>query len=258
MAEFVADEIQTALREVGTALRARPAPDVAGMVRARLEQGSIRAAHPVARWRAIIAASMAAVALALVPGVRTAVADLIDSLPGISLNFDRGGFAPAPTTPVVEPGRALGASLGLVGETDLATARSQVPYDIPMPTGLGEPAAVYVREGVVTMLWPASASLPALAGTNVGLIIDVVDGSHGPVFEKLLKDVEVEWFSIGGAPAAWVGEAHPLVVVNADGIPDSELERIAARTLLVSGSTTIRVESMLTRAGAVALVESFG
>lgn len=255
--ESVADEIQTALREAGVALRARPAPDVAPAVRERLEQRTTPAPRRANRWRGVLAASVAAVALALVPGVRGAVADLIDSIPGISFDFDRGGSSVTPTPPVLEPGRALGAPLGLIGATDLATARDQVPYEIPVPAGLGEPGAVYVREGVVTMLWPASSSLPALAGTNVGLVIDVIDGSHGPVFEKLLRDVEVEWLAIDGAPAAWVGEAHPLVVVNAEGVPDREFARIAARTLLVSGTTTVRVESMLSRDAAVALVQSF-
>ena len=89
-----------------------------------------------------------------------------------------------------------------------------------MPAALGEPDAVYVREGVVTMLWRASPELPALTGSEVGLVLDVVDGSHGPVFEKLLLGVEVEWFEIDGASGGVGRRApHPLVVVNAEGHP---------------------------------------
>lgn len=258
MVEPHADQLMRTLREAGAALRARPAPDVAPAVRARLEQPPAPATRRSGRWRGALAAAVAAVALALVPGVRGAVADLIDSLPGITLRSDQGSSAPMPEPTGNEPGGALGAPLGLVGETDLATARTLVPYELPLPAALGEPESVYVREGVVTMLWRASPELPALAGSDVGLVIDVVDGSHGPLFEKLLLGVEVEWFEIDGAPAAWVGQPHPLVVVNAEGVPDREHERIAARTLLVSGATTIRVESMLDRDDAIALVRSFG
>jgi hypothetical protein len=194
-----------------------------------------------------------------VPGVRSAVADLIDALPGITLRSDQGGAdRPKPAPPASGDGSTLGAPLGLANETDLATARAEVSYEIPVPAALGEPDAVYVRAGVVTMLWRASAELPALAGTEVGLVLDVVDGSNGPVFEKLLLDVDVEWFQIDGSSAAWVGEPHPLVLVNSEGYPDRALERTAARTLLLSGASTIRIESMLTRDEAVALAESLG
>ena len=250
------DQVERALRQVGVALRARPAPDVASAVRAALEAETARQPQRNPRWRGPLAATLAAIALALVPGVRGAVADLIDAIPGITLNPDHGSTLPV-DPPVSEPGAPLGAPLGLVGETDLATARASVAYDLPLPAGLGEPESVYVRAGVVTMIWPAGPGLPALEGSDVGLVLDVVDGSHGPVFEKLLLGVEVEWLEIDGAPAAWVGAPHPLVVVNADGVPDRSHDRIAARTLLLSATTTIRLESMLTREQAIEVVRSF-
>jgi len=260
------DELKHALAQVGVALRAGPAPDVAAAVRARLEPAPApsQARQRTSRRRSALAAALAGVTLALVPGVRGAVADLVDSLPGVTLRTDEGATVATPpvgapvTAPVTAPGDPLGAALGLVGETDLATARTLVPYDLPLPSAVGDPGAVYVREGVVTMVWPASPALPALAGSDVGLVVDVVDGSRGPLFEKLLLGVEVEWFTIDDVPAAWVGTPHPLVVVNADGVPDRSDDRIAARTLLVSGATTVRVESMLDRDSAIALVRSFG
>jgi hypothetical protein len=255
MGELGTEELQRTMREAGAAMRAEPVPDVSRAVRARLERPApASAGQHTKRWRGALAATLAGVALALVPGVRGAVADLIDALPGITLRTDRGGELRTP--PTSEPGATLGSPLGLVGETDLATARAQVSFEVPLPTALGEPDAVYVRADVVTMLWRASSELPALPGTNIGLILDVVDGSNGPVFEKLLLGVEVEWFEIDGASAAWVGTPHPLVIVNPEGIPDRELQRTSARTLLLSGATTIRVESMLTRDQAVALAQS--
>lgn len=252
------DELEGALRGAGATFRAEPTPDVASAVRTRLAAPATTAVRRPKRWRAAAGAAAGAVLLALVPGVREAVADLIDSLPGITFNYDRGGDTSTPQTGTGRPdeGAPLGAPLGMLGATTLEDARDRVPYDLPVPSVLGDPDAVYVREGVVTMLWRASPDLPALAGSDVGLVIDIVDGSRGAVFEKLLLDVEVEWFRLDGMSAAWVGQAHPLVMVNIDGMPDRELERVASRTLLISGGTTIRIESLLDRDGAVDLART--
>jgi hypothetical protein len=251
------DLLERMLRDAGAEFRQRPTPDVTAAVRARLDE-PLSEPQRAPKWRVVIAAVFAAIALALIPGVRTAVADLLDEIPGIRLNFERGVSEPARTPRATAPGQSLGAPLGLLHPIDLATAQAKVPYDIPLPAELDPPDEVYVREGIMTMLWGATPTLPALGDSEVGLIIDVVDGSRGPVFEKLLMGVHVDWLEIDGEPAAWVAEPHPLVVVNAEGIPDRELERTAARTLLLSGPVSIRLESMLTRPEAIALAESLG
>jgi len=240
--------LKVALRDLAGVLDTGPVPDVAPEVLAR-----VRAAPAPRRFtllRTAVVALVVSLLLALTPGVRTAVADFVRGLPGVLFNLDR---EPAPDVP--RPVR-LGDSLALSPATTLEEARRQVPFPVLVPGALGEPDEVYVPgRHAVTMLWRAGTGLPAIPGSDIGAVVDVIDPSVGAWLEKRLYGVGVERLVVNGHEAAWVGRPHPLLLLDENG--EAVEQRLASRTLLVyEGRVTVRVESVLSRERAVAVATS--
>ncbi len=108
-------------------------PDIAGAARARL-----RERHPRTRLALAFAVALALVAgavLALSPGARSAVADLLDRIPGI--HIERG--VSLPVTRFNDP-PYYGTPI------DLEEARARFGRPLRFPAGLGKPDLVYVRD----------------------------------------------------------------------------------------------------------------
>jgi hypothetical protein len=109
-------------------------PDLAGAARARLPERRPRSRTRVALAFAVALALVAGAVLALSPGARSGVADLLDRVPGIhierrvSLPVTRFNDPPYYGTPI-----------------DLDEARERFGLPLRFPAGLGEPDLVYVR-----------------------------------------------------------------------------------------------------------------
>jgi hypothetical protein len=213
------------------------------------------AARARRRLVAVVAAAVAALltaGLLAVPAVRAAVVDLL-SLPGVVFDRDR----PQPPAPSAAPAGSLGAAYGLTTRVSLTDA----PDRVVAPASLGPPDEVYVTGtgGRQTwhLLWAANPDLPALPGSTAGLYLSVFGGAAEAMVQKLIGGVPTEELTVGGRPAIWIGAEHGTVLFGSDGLPDYRTERVAGPTLLVDrGGSTVRIESRLSRADAVALAES--
>ncbi|HEY3715244.1 MAG TPA: hypothetical protein VGL39_12010 [Jatrophihabitantaceae bacterium] len=250
----MADALEQALHDLAAAMDTGPVPDVAPAVLSRLrEPPRVERRRP---WlRIAIAALVLAVAAALVPDVRSAVADFVHDIPGVLFNTSEKHAPPVPSAPRRLDG-SLGGPLGLTHPVALEAARSAVSFPVVVPQSLGPPDEVYLRgDRAVTMLWRARSGFPALTGTQVGVMIDVLDPESAPLLEKLLYGVAAERLVIDGHEARWIAARHPLLVLDANGIPIEQRE--AAQTLVIdAGRVTVRIESDLSRDGAVGVARS--
>jgi hypothetical protein len=250
----VAESLERALRDLAAAVDTGPVPDVAPAVLRRLRERPRPARHRP--WlRIVIATLVLALAAALIPGVRTAVAGFIRDIPGVLFNTSQKHAPPVPSVPQRLNG-SLGGPLGLTDPVTLHAARAAVSIPILVPDSLGPPDEVYLRgDRAVTMLWRTRPGLPPLTGTQVGAMIDVIDPAAGALFEKLLYGIGYQRLLVDGHEARWIAAPHPLLVLDAHGAPVQQRE--AGRTLVIyTGPVTVRVESQLTRAAAVRLARS--
>lgn len=243
----MADRLEDALVDLGRSIETGPVPDVMPQVLTRIAQPQPERRRRGWIWGGTCAVVIAAV-IGLTPGVAGAVGDFLGSLPGVL--FSRS-TAPPPPPPPAQPG-PLGASLQMAGPVPLEEIRRA---GIPVPTAFGDPAEVYRRdEGLITMVWPAGPGLPAIGPSGIGLIVDVIRPDFGPYAQKMLPSMP-DRFELDGRQAAWAGEPHELVLLDHYRTPSGA--RLAVRTLLVSlDPYTVRVESLLDKDGAVAVVRS--
>jgi hypothetical protein len=244
----VSGPLERALIDLARSLDTGPVPDVAPAVLARLRGRPERRIG--VRLRAVLVAIAVSLLLALLPGVRTAVAEFVRGLPGVVFSTEREQPGELP------PPRRLGESLALTQAVPLDEARSQVAFPVLVPEAFGPPDEVYVRgPHAVTLLWRARPGLPALDGSHIGAVADVIAPSVGAWLEKRLHGVGVERLLVDGHEAMWIGQAHPLLLLDQYGQPVEQ--RLAARTLLIYHSgVTVRIESLLSREQAVAAARS--
>lgn len=250
MADSPSRSLEHALHDLARALDTGPVPDVVPAVLARVRSEPARRR---AGWlRGVLVAIAVSLLLASIPGVRVAVADFVRGLPGVL--FD-SGTAPSPSQP---PPSGLGESLALTRPVTLEEARRQVAFPVLLPSVWGRPDEVYVRGShAVTLLWRARAGLPALEGSDIGAVVDVIDPSVGAWLEKRLYGVGAERLLVDGHEVAWIGRAHPLLLLDETG--RAVQQRLAARTLLIyERGVTVRIESLLSREQAVAVARSLG
>ena len=164
---------------------------------------------------------------------------------------------------IVEPSReALAGWLGIGSTTiervpdadlpesprlpDLGMRVPVGPGDTPVPS-LGPPDAVFVDDHRGrSYVWEATDTLPAVSGTDLGVILSV--RSAGRDLAKLVgEDDPVEIVRIRDGVGLWLPADH--VVLDADGVPTA-----ADRVLLwVEDGAEYRLETDLERPAAVAL-----
>lgn len=238
--------LERELTALASALDWPEAPDVATVVVTRLAEPRSRG-RLVPRRRAALAAALVLAALAAVlavPPARTAVLDWlgigsarivrVDELPAVS-----------PTVP-----------LDLLGEpTTLAGAGAAAGFPLAAPPeGEPEPDEIRVVPG-------ARASYVWLQGEGVRLLITQLPGAAGePALLKKLAagGTTVEQLRVDGDPAVWLeGGPHVVYLLGPDGAVRHDAGRLAGNTLLVDrGGVTVRVEGVLERDDAIALVRA--
>lgn len=242
--------INDALVDLGRSIETGPVPDVLPTVLTRLAQPPPRRSR--ARrwiWGGSCAVVIAAV-IGLTPGVAGAVGEFFGSLPGVL--FSRS-VQPPPPPPPAQAG-PLGAALGLTAQVPLDEIRR---VGTPVPTAVGDPAEAYRRGSVITMIWPAGPDLPAIGPSGIGLIVDVIDPSVGPLVQKMLPGPP-EQLTIDGHRAIWVGEPHTLTLLDDDrGSVSMRSTRLSVRSLVVQlDPDTVRVESVLDKERAITIARS--
>jgi hypothetical protein len=233
--------LEQELRELSAALAWPDAPDVAAVVRSRIEAAPRRARRRPRRHQLAIALAVlvAVVAATLaVPQARSAILralgignvriELVDDLP--------------PTAPR--------SDLSLLGiPVSLGEAREAFPYELVSPDPeLGAPDEI--RLGVV----PARVSYVWLGDDDVRLLVSQLAGTYGGA--KYVKvaggATALEELTIDGHRALWIfGEAHGFGLIGPTDVDFEEI-RLSGNTLLVEdGETTLRIEGDFDRDRAV-------
>ena len=284
-------DLEAALRDLGASLAwpsatAGPdAPDVAAIVRSRIEAG---AELPPARRRWSWRPARRALVLALIAVLAAAaVASAIGlELPGLRFIFGGPSLSPPPTlSPTAAPsfGAAspsssairspspslpagpAGASMGLGDPVDLADLDAAAGFHVrwPQDPALGPPDAAYIdrtRAGQVSLVWAARPGLPATIEPGVGMVMTVFDGTVDDGFftKAINEQTTVELVNVGDARGYWIsGDPHMLFYEKRDGAFVDEHRRWVADALLwADGDLTYRLESPLGKVATIGLAAS--
>jgi hypothetical protein len=235
------DDLETALRSLGTRLDVPDPPDVSATVLSRLDEDEPVRWSPV--WRLVAAGIAALVALAAAmvvsPTVRTAVYDLL-RVGGVEIHEN----VPPPVTPSVDP------PLPDERDVSLDQARDAVDFPLKLPAELGKPIVVRLTDNaeVVSM---------AFDSPHGAVRVDQFAGGLSPMFQKFAGAEDVHHVTVAGAPAVWVDRPHPVFYTDRDGQMREETARLAGSTLIwEQDGTTYRVEGELTQQQAVVIAES--
>ncbi|HEX6355065.1 hypothetical protein [Actinophytocola sp.] len=237
----MSDDLEAALRSLGTRLDVPEPPDVTQAVLSRLDEPVRTRWRPVHRLAAAAVAALVALAtaMALSPAVRAAVFDLL-RIGGVEIHEN----APAPTTPSTD------TPLPYERDVSLAQARAAVDFPVKVPGELGEPTTVRLAGDarVVSMVF----------GSPHGTVrVDQFDGGLAPMFAKFAAADDVHHVTVSDTPAVWVDRPHVVLYIGPDGQMRESSARLAGSTLIwEDDGLTYRVEGELTEQQAVTIAES--
>lgn len=242
----MSDELDAALRDLGTRLDVPDAPDVTATVLSRLNETRAERRTRWRPWHRVVAAAVAALvalatAMVVSPAVRAAVYDLL-RIGGVEIHENQ----PLPSARPVDP--------PLPGERDvsLSEARRLADFPLRLPRSLGEPSTVRVIDDarVVSM---------AFGSPHGEVRVDQFDGGLSPMFTKFTSGGDVRHVTVSGLPAVWVDRPHIVIYDDPDGTMREESARLAGSTLIwEQDGVTYRVEGSLTEAQAIEIAESMG
>ncbi len=278
--QFTDPVLERALRDLGGNLAYPPTPDLGTSVRTRIAMQSAPRGRwwlpPAPTWRrfAISLALLLVVVLLLgaLPPVRKGIARrlglsnvaiiVVTAVPTPTATIAPTptaapiGTATPPPTPDNRNGRAeLGAATTLpeaqarlgfmVGVPDLPD------YRTPDAISIGQPPAA----GRVSLVYTVRPGLPAIAGTDIGLLIQEFRGGlSAGLFQKgVPASSRIEPVTINGVPGYWIeGGLRSFAYQEANGSVQFEQTRIAGNTLLWEQDGIIyRLESLLSKDDAV-------
>lgn len=255
-------ELERALARIGDDLAWPEAPDLTARVMGRLdeerERPARRARFGLAGARRSIALAtvglllLAGTVFAAVPGVRHAVLDFF-GLRGATVERRETLPTPPPERP-----------LDLGTRTTLAAATDRLGFRPLLPSALGDPDAVYLREGPpggeLSLAYQARSGLPRARSTRLGLLLGEFRGDLGPEYIGKLagQATTVERLTIDGDRALWIeGAPHFLLYrASAGNVVEGTL-RIAQNVLLLERARLlVRLEGAFDRERAVAIARS--
>jgi hypothetical protein len=247
MAERRADlELVEELRELGSWLET-PAPDMAPAVRARLAQppaASTRFAAVPRRWLVAVAAVVVALAIALVPQSRAAVAHAVTGL----LRFAGVEVRQGEPSPAVSP-----SPLPSLRSAGLDEARRRAHFTVGVPARLGVPDDVQIADPAPDGA-PRVVSLLYRAGT---VRLDEFDGRLDLAFMKTMATNDSQWVDVRGVTGLWFPTPHGVTYVDRLGVTHEETSRMAGSTLVWNdGAVTYRLEGALSLEEATAIAVS--
>ena len=248
------DALAAALREVSPEI-AWPDADVSNLVLAAVRAEPVPARARTHRLPAKLAPRNLRVALTamlvtlLVGGAAIA---MTIGIPGIRLRPVEGTSEPTAGPLVTNPG-----FLGPVATLAAAERAIGGPLAIPEHPGLGEPE-VHVRGAHASLVYRASAELPAIGDTAVGLVVTQFRAQlDRDLLEKLLdENVQIESVTIAGVPGWWIEGRHTVLVLESGSPSPAPAATSGDSLLFTRGDLTIRIESAAGRAATIAIAES--
>ena len=241
------DRIDTALTDLAAAIDYPPTPALRERVAARLAERTTQRRWFAPLPRAVLVALIGLVVLAAV----TAAA--LIAIPGLRLTFVPSLPASSVAADPLGARMGLGTSIPIDGVAEHA------------PEALGLPAEAYVigDHDVVTLLYPASTELPRMDGTDVGLLVQALDGAlDREMVNKLVVEVgaQVSPVVVDGSSGVWIsGPPHLLRYTGPDGEGRAEATRLVGDVLVWErGGTLYRIESGLGLEATTRIAESIG
>ncbi len=268
--QFTDPALERALRDLGGALAYPPTPDLGTSVRTQIAtQPAPRGrwllpTPPTGRRFATVLALLLIVALLLgaLPPVRKGVARrlglsnveiiVVTAVPTIvsAPTAPPIGVATPPPTP---DNRNARAELGV--EVTLPEAQARVAFTVGVPDlpDYRTPDAIYTGQpptgGRVSLVYTARPGLPAIAGTDIGMLVQEFRGGlGGGLFQKgIPASSHIEPVTINGVPGYWIeGGLRAFAYQEPSGNVQFEQTRIAGNTLLwEQGGIVYRLESLL-------------
>ena len=220
-------ELDAALRELGRQVEFPPTPDLASLVRPRLERPR-RWSRPIAIALAVLVVAVGAVLA--VPPARTAILDWL-GLRGVSIvRVDE--LPPTPPIGTLDLGRRV-------------TLEEAPPWTL-VPDE--EPDSVWVDDGAVNLLW----------GTPDDVRLLLTEFRGAPFIEKLIEGgTEVEHVTVNGRPGVWLEEPHVVMFRDPRGRLRDNAARLAGKTLLwMHGDVTLRLDGDMSKAEALRVARS--
>jgi hypothetical protein len=154
--------------------------------------------------------------------------------------------------------------LDLGRRTTLEQAPDRLAFEPLVPTELGDPDSVYVREpptgGELSLAYRPRPGLPRARTTPYGLLVSEFRGDIHPALVGKLAGpgTRIERLRIDGRPAIWIeGAPHFFFYRDPDGnVVEGEL-RLAQNVLLLErGRLLVRFEGAFGRERAVAIARS--
>jgi hypothetical protein len=270
--------LESALRAAGSELDYPPDASVWGAVAARLAEAPTGRARfrlpalrlPVLRPPAVLrpawqAAVAAVVAVALVlsglfaasPTVREAVERWL-GLRGVKV-------VQTPRPPSLPPTQTLGGDLDLGRSVGLAEAQRHLGATLLFPAGLGQPDAMFIRDlsvggSEVFLVYRERPGIPRAGTTGVALLVSEFTGSvYRPGLQKYSFGAKIERLTVNGGRGLWIEGGHGVAYLDARGEVVQDQFRLAGNVLLWErGRLTLRIESALSKADALALAGTFG
>ena len=237
------DRLELELHALAADIAFPPSPDLRGRVADRLLAPPRRWWWPAAGHapRAVVLALAATLLLAA-----TATA-LVLVLPGLRITT-------VPALPSADP---LAARLAL-GDP---IAPDTVGAGVPVVLGTPDEAYVVGDHEVLSLVYAADAELPEMAGSGVGLLVQVIDGAlDRDQVEKLVAETgtSVTPVDVNGDAGFWIdGLSHVVHYTDAAGDDRSQRTRLVDDTLVWEHAGSLyRMESGLGLAGTLRIAES--
>ena len=234
------DRLDAALLRLAAEIDFPPTPDLRRAV-------SERAQAPARRWWPSAwprAAALAVIATLLVAATAAALALV---LPGLRITT-------APTVPTAE---AVASRLALGDPIPAGTVGAGIP------AALGPPDEAYVigDHEVLSLVYLADDELPDLAGSGIGLLVQVIDGAlEREMVQKLVAEVGASVTPVRVGPDAgfWIeGLPHLVRYIDPEGRQRSQRTRLVGDTLVWErGGMLYRMESGLGLDGTLRIAES--
>ena len=232
------DRLDAALLRIAAAIDFPSTPDLRRSVAERAQAPARRwwpSAWPKAAALAVIATLLAA----------ATAAALVLVLPGLRITT-------VPTLPTAE---AVASRLALGEPIPADTAGAGIP-------GLGPPDEAYVigDHEVLSLVYLADDELPDLAGSGIGLLVQVIDGAldRERVEKLVVEGAAVTPVQVGDQSGFWIeGLPHLVRYIDPEGRERSERTRLVGDTLVWERDGLLyRIESGLGLEGSLRIAES--
>lgn len=292
-------DLERALRTVADAIAYPPTPDLAATVRGRIAAPPARRAvfgpTPVTRRRLAFALIALLLLLGAVLGAIAPAREGIARRLGLAnVQIVQVTAVPTPTlpatappTPTVAPATTatttattpgstatspplptptvppLRAQIGTPTMLTAVQAQSPFPIRVPSTPELAAPDEVYtdpITGGRVSLLYAARPGLPAIPGTDVGLLVQEFRGGiSSGIFQKGVPATSrVESVAVDGVQGYWIeGGLRALAYTDASGNGRYEETRYAGNTLIWEKDGIIyRLEANLPKDAAVRIAAS--